>query len=146
MKTLEERFWQRVKKGKKKGDCWNWIGYIAPNGYGSMGIKHKTINAHKISYELFVKKVPKGLTLDHLCRNIKCVNPKHLEIVTLKENILRGNSPSAINNRKTHCVHGHPLTSDNIHVKKNGKRICRTCNTNRLRNLRSLLLAKKKDI
>ncbi|MGH9151353.1 MAG: HNH endonuclease [Acidimicrobiales bacterium] len=33
---------------------------------------------------------PEGLTLDHLCRDRRCVNPAHLEPVTVAENLRRG--------------------------------------------------------
>jgi len=66
------------------------------------------------------------MTVDHLCRNTCCINPDHMEIVTLAENILRGNCPSAINSRKTHCKRGHKLSGNNLLI-FSGKRQCRIC-------------------
>ena len=81
-----------------------------------------------VSYELHVGPIPKGLTVDHTCRNRRCVNPNHMEIVTQKENNARGNSPSAINARKTHCKRGHPFSGDNLYVDPGRQsRHCRAC-------------------
>ena len=89
--------------------------------------------AHRFSYELHVGPIPTGLTLDHLCRNTLCVNPAHLEPVTMRENILRGYSPSANGARATHCPHGHPYNERNTGITKtNGARFCRTCHNQRV--------------
>jgi len=67
------------------------------------------------------------LQLDHLCRNRTCCNPAHLELVTGRENLLRGDTLAAANAAKTHCIQGHPLADDNLYVANNGARTCRTC-------------------
>lgn len=54
-----------------------------------------------------------GTHIDHLCRNRRCVNPTHMEVVTPNENWRRGASPVGINARKTHCKHGHEFTPEN---------------------------------
>ena len=80
-----ERFWGRIQKTKT---CWNWMAGLA-RGYGIFSIGYKTYLAHRISFELKNGDI-KGKDLDHLCRNRKCVNPEHLEIVTKGENARRG--------------------------------------------------------
>ena len=71
--------------------------------------------------------IPEGLTLDHLCRVRACVNPAHLEPVTLRENTLRSPSaPTAINARKTECLRGHAFTPENTWVHRS-RRCCREC-------------------
>ena len=73
-------------------------------------------------------KIPAGMHIDHLCRNPKCINPAHLEIVTPKENTLRGIGPTAVNSRKTHCIHGHEFSKENTFYKKtDNARVCRAC-------------------
>lgn len=69
------------------------------------------------------------MTLDHLCRNRACVRRSHLQPVTNKENVLRGESILAENARKTHCKNGHELTPENTYMRKRmqGGRMCKLC-------------------
>ena len=107
--------------------CWIWLGKRGWGGYGQICINRITRPIHRVFYEERHGPIPDGLVTDHLCRNILCVNPAHLEIVTSKENTLRGIGPTAINARKTHCKRGHPLSGDNLFPSRKGWRICKTC-------------------
>ena len=112
--------------------CWLWTKSFSPNGYGVMKIDGKNVKAHRLSYELFVGSIPDGLELDHLCRVRHCVNPAHLEAVTHRENVLRGNSPPSRNARKTHCLRGHEFTPENTMAIKGG-RACRACDLEKVK-------------
>jgi len=107
--------------------CWEWQGFITSQGYGQFYLNGKLVTAHRFSYEQAKEAIPDGMTLDHLCRNRKCVNPDHLEVVTLQENILRGIGNAATNFRKTHCIYRHSYTSNNTHIAPSGERVCLTC-------------------
>ena len=114
------RVWNRVCLGYG-GECWVWLGAMAQHGYGLYNHRY----AHIVLWEIHNGPVPDGLELDHLCRNRRCVNPRHLEPVTHRENILRGASPKAVTWRTGICGRGHE--PDWIHNKRTGKRCCREC-------------------
>jgi hypothetical protein len=106
--------------------CWVWTGLLTGRGYAATRVGNCTKAAHRIYFEERNGRIPKGMVLDHICRNIRCVNPDHLEIVTVKENTMRGIGPTAINALKTHCSRGHPFTEENTHMRR-GRRYCRKC-------------------
>lgn len=129
------------EKVDKTDACWIWTGATYRRGYGKMFIGSKAdgtakiVAAHRIAYEHLRGPIPGGMTLDHLCRNVACVNPDHLEPVSMRENWRRGTSASAVNLVKTHCIHGHEFTSENTYVAKgkhgNPQRLCKACGRNR---------------
>jgi hypothetical protein len=90
------------------GACWRWIGSRTRKGYGmAFGT-----SAHRATYQWFVESVvpnmhKSGIVIDHLCRVRSCVNPAHLDQVTIGENNRR-----AVPFRTT-CKNGlHPRIGD----------------------------------
>lgn len=116
-RPLEERIAEKFEIDADTG-CWLWTAFCNPGGYGKIGLGRRNLLAHRAVYELVVGRIPEGLQLDHLCRVRHCVNPDHLEVVTSRENTLRGETLPAHNAAKTHCEEGHELGDD---------RVCREC-------------------
>lgn len=129
--TPEERFWPKVEK--QEGGCWLWLSTITRDGYGHFWLQGKLVSAHRFAYELLVGPIPSGLTLDHLCRVRACVKPEHLEPVTVRDNVLRGNGHSALNAQKTQCPQGHQYDLFNTYLIPSGGRGCRACERSRVR-------------
>lgn len=122
-------------KIRKTEACWYWEGAKNDWGYGYWGINGELRPAHIVSYEIYVGKIEPRLELDHICRNVQCVNPFHLEPVTHQVNVQRAMEAKANSDRaKTHCIKGHPLSGGNLLLRANGKwRRCRICNNEHAR-------------
>jgi hypothetical protein len=84
--TEEECFWIKVDK---TADCWLWRAALT-KGYG----KFRGQRAHRWSWERARGPIPEGMTIDHLCRNRRCVNPDHMELVSAEENARRAKGGS----------------------------------------------------
>lgn len=134
---LVERFWRKVNKNgpvpeyrPDLGPCWLWTAGMARGGYGKFTVtkngKKTHPVAHRVSYEWLVGSVPEDLQLDHLCRVRHCVNPRHLEPVTGRENVIRGIGFAAVNAVKTHCPAGHEYTPTNMR-QAGRRRVCVEC-------------------
>lgn len=109
--------------------CWIWMGGGNADGYGMVRVDRNWIGVHRLSYLTFKSTIPLGFVIDHLCRVPRCCNPDHLEAVTTRENAIRGVSPIAKNNKKTHCIKGHELSGANLMMvgKNKAERACITC-------------------
>ena len=120
---VADRFWLKVSP---TGFCWEWTGAHDRNGYGMFNRGDKVDRAHRVAYELLVGEIPEGLHLDHLCRNRGCCNPDHLEPVTPRVNMTRGEAPTVRAGRMGICLRGHSLGDAYVRP-DTGARMCRTC-------------------
>jgi hypothetical protein len=70
--------------------CWEWQGPTSGEGrgggYGRMCLSGQTVAVHIVSYTHFHGYVPGKKQVDHKCRNRRCCNPEHLELVTHRQN------------------------------------------------------------
>jgi hypothetical protein len=74
-----------------KTPCWIWQRGLNTRGYGlAADGNRRRRGAHIVYWERENGPVPKGKELDHLCREIRCCNPEHLEPVTHTVNAQRG--------------------------------------------------------
>jgi hypothetical protein len=82
--ALPDRFWAKVRVTP---GCWEWLG-ATMNGYGVIGVRQprRTMLAHRVSWELHVGPVPKGLCVLHTCDAPGCTNPAHLFLGTRTDN------------------------------------------------------------
>lgn len=83
------------------GECWLWSGKVDKFGYPQFWDGETMVKAHRWGYERLVERIPDGLTLDHVCHSRdltcpggpclhrSCVNPDHVEPVTMQVNRLR---------------------------------------------------------
>ena len=126
----EETFW-KLGESQDNG-CILWTGRVDDQGYGRMGpTLTGTTHAHRSAWILAYGPVPEEMTIDHTCHSEstcrrgskclhrRCINPEHLRLLTLKENIrLRRNQWDM----KPTCPQGHPRRT-----LPGGQRYCPQC-------------------
>lgn len=85
--------------------CWTWTGSTQQGGYGCFWFDdvRRQVPAHRAAWLLLVGDIPAGLDLDHLCRNRACVNPAHLEPVTRRTNLMRGDTIARAHVERRDC-------------------------------------------
>lgn len=146
-KEWPKRFWDKVRK---TDECWNWVGCLNDDGYGSIRYENKARKAHRISYLLEYGAFDERLRVLHSCDNPTCVRPDHLFLGTQGDNmrdmVLKGrhgagssNPPTfeeynkTKRNKRDVCRRGHPFSKENTRIKRiknRWARLCRTCETN----------------
>lgn len=122
--SLGPRFWSKVDRSSS--ECWIWTAAVTNAGYGKFKLPRdgKSISAHRLALLLTDGPVPDGMEVDHLCRNRRCVNPAHLEIVSREENQRRSREDRGYVTTTGFCGRGHPLTASNT---TGPRKRCLTC-------------------
>ena len=126
---LASYFWQRVAV-IPPDDCWYWVGPEQNAGYGCAAFQGVRYLAHRVSWALHNGPIPEGMSMDHLCRNRKCVNPSHLEAVAQRINVQRG----VLGQPHEFCKRGHDLAVHGVMRRDGRGRYCHTCHLERCRN------------
>lgn len=128
--TAPERFWAKVDKGDGS-TCWLWTAARDKRGYGyfTPSPGHQVM-AHRFAFELANGAIPEPLEIDHLCRTPGCVRPDHLEAVTHRENVRRGEGGRP---RQERCLNGHLFDYRDA----NGRGRCRSCTREAMRRHRA---------
>lgn len=160
--------WPKIQKGSPD-ECWPWLGRINSHGYGMFDIQRRTTTAHRATYLLLVGEIPPGYDVDHICHtrdceggqgcpHRRCVNPRHLQLLTRSENLKRGHAGRHTTGEfggpqwqraKTRCPRGHPYDAENTYVlpSRPTARYCRQCHLEhtRERRARARALTTKSD-
>lgn len=128
---LEDRFWSKVNKNSSPTGCWMWEGAIVK--YGVIDIGGNQRLAHRVSWELTYGEIPEGegyhgTCVCHRCDNPLCVNPEHLFLGSIADNMKDRNNK----NRQAKGERSGPSKLKEIQVKeirrlyKLGGETCRT--------------------
>lgn len=140
MTTYDEDWFRSRCKIDPITGCWRWQG-AHTQGYGWMNNSDFHGGVHRWAYICLIG-FPSG-QIDHVksrgCIHRDCCNIAHLEDVTRRVNIRRGDGACATNGRKTHCPSGHEYTTANTWINAKGGRVCKTCE-----RIKSRLKARKR--
>jgi len=107
-------------------DCLISIYSTGSHGYAQVGWtedgKTKTVLAHRAAWEFENGPMPAGMTLDHICKNKRCVNPAHMRVLDNYENARR---TAGRDWPLGECVNGH--SNDHLETFSGGKTHCGIC-------------------
>ena len=133
---LPDRFWRRISIDPAAG-CWMWAAPLDRYGYGHAYLDGKGYLAHRVIYDVLRSHISAGLELDHLCRVRNCVNPDHLEPVSHRVNVQRGE----LGQPRARCPKGHEYSESNSYRSASSGLRCKTC----IRNIRWAYRGRMRD-
>lgn len=146
--------------------CWEWTGFVHSkrphpgNRYGGTAIRDpstkrgsRTMGAHRAMMWALLGPLTPQQCVCHKCDNPVCVNPDHLFIGSMKDNIWDSRRKGRhYESRRDHCERGHPLFGENLYLAPNGTRHCKQCSRDRQRRawhekpeLRARQLARRRE-
>lgn len=85
LETAAAKLLAKIKINSETG-CWEWTASENGSGYGEIRINYKKRYTHRLSYELHIGPIPKGMHVCHKCDNPRCANPEHLFLGTAADN------------------------------------------------------------
>jgi len=87
--AIVEKITSRTAECPETG-CHVWQGPTSGDGRGGgyprMWLDGQTVAVHRVVFTHHHGYIPGKRQVDHTCRNRRCCNPEHLELVTHKEN------------------------------------------------------------
>ena len=111
--TVPARVAERAhsRRTEASGGCWISDYSTTSAGYAQVGWQDgdqtHMVLAHRAAWVHEHGQVPMGLTLDHTCKNRRCVRPSHLRLLSNYENARRNNGTDWPIGT---CSNGHPST------------------------------------
>lgn len=141
----DPEWWDRkvVPKLVPDGDCLVWSGFRLPSGYGQVYLPGvfsprgtpTSGYVHRVAYMQHHGEVITSEVLDHLCRNRACAYVPHLDPVSQRDNLLRGDTLTAAEVKRTVCPKGHPTIGPDAllipSLLAKGMRACLVCHRER---------------
>lgn len=125
--------------------CHLWQKHFDKYGYGIFYFRKKSRKAHRVAYYMTNGDIPKGMVIDHICRNRQCVNIEHLRCITAGQNAIENSrSVAAINKMKEFCKNGHKF--DRVYGIKKKQRYCSICENQKSKRLQKKWLVEANKI